>query len=74
MLARAAGRGPERQGAGQSARVLARAPGCGSERQGVRQSARVWARAPGCGPERPGTGIALSTTSTIIIDIVTSRN
>ena len=74
MLARAAGRGPERQGAGQSARVLARAPGCGSERQGVGQSARVWARAPGCGPERPGTGIALSTTSTIIIDIVTSRN
>ena len=74
MLARAAGRGPERQGAGQSARVLARAPGCGSERQGVGQSARVWARAPGCEPERPGTGIALSTTSTIIIDIVTSRN
>ena len=74
MLARATGRGPERQGAGQSARVLARAPGCGSERQGVGRSARVWARAPGCGPERPGTGIALSTTSTIIIDIVTSRN
>ena len=64
----------ERQGEGQSARVLARAPGCGPERQGVGQSARVWARAPGCGPERPGTGISLSTTSTIIIDIVTSRN
>ena len=59
---------------GQSARVWARAPGCGPERQGVGQSARVWARAPGCGPERPGTGIALSTTSTTIIDIVTSRN
>ena len=74
MLARAPRCWPERQGNGQSARELARAPGCGSERQGVGQSARVWARAPGCGPERPGTGIALSTTSTIIIDIVTSRN
>ena len=59
---------------GQSARVLVRAPGCWLERQGVGQSARVWARVPGCGPECQGTGIALSTTSTIIIDIVTSRN
>ena len=74
MLARAPGCGSERQGVSQSARVWARAPGCGPERQGVGQSARVWARAPGCGPERPGTGIPLSTTSTIIIDIVTSRN
>ena len=74
MLARAPGCWLERQGEGQSARVRVRAPGCWLERQGVDQSARVWARAPGCGPERPGTGIALSTTSTIIIDIVTSRN
>ena len=49
MLARAPGCWLERQGEGQSARVLARAPGCGSERQGVGQSARVWARAPGYG-------------------------
>ena len=54
--------------------MLARAPGSGPERQGVGQSARVWARVPGCWPECQGTDIALSTTSTIIIDIVTSRN
>ena len=54
--------------------MLARVPGCWPECQGVGQGARVLARVPGCWPECQGTGIALSTTSTIIIDIVTSRN